>query len=404
MGLPSYGRGFEVPANSTFTPGDPSVAASAGGTFTNTPGLLAYYEICEAISTGWTAVYNDNIKSMYAYGDNQWVGYENVQTFQHRCDYINDMGFGGAMVWDTSSDDFSGTFCNQGPYPLINTLKSCLQITAPTTSIPITSAPITTSSITTPTPTTPISTKPDVEEKKVLVCYFPNWGQYRTGLGRQMASDLPSDLCTHYIYAYAKISDEGNTIDPYEWNDIPVTYPAIMELKSTNPDLKISLAVGGWEHGSEKFTRMVTTSESRAEFIQDSISFLRDNGFDGLNLDWQYPTRRGSLLADREKFTLLCQEFKAAFLSESNLSDKDQLLLTATVAGGPFLVSEVYDIPAISTVLDYLHIMTYDFHGPWESALGHHSQFVAPDYEDPNFGTKYAVSQYIANGCPASKV
>jgi hypothetical protein len=30
------------------------------------------------------------------------------------------------MVWTLDLDDFSGTFCGQGRYPLINTLKSGL--------------------------------------------------------------------------------------------------------------------------------------------------------------------------------------------------------------------------------------------------------------------------------------
>jgi len=40
--------------------------------------------------------------------------------------YLQEHSFGGAFVWALDLDDFSGNFCGQGNYPLVNNLKKWL--------------------------------------------------------------------------------------------------------------------------------------------------------------------------------------------------------------------------------------------------------------------------------------
>ena len=84
-----------------------------------------------------------------------------------------------------------------------------------------------------------------------------------------------------------------------------IRYKKVNELKQTNPNLKTLLAVGGWNMGSIPFSEVVATKQTRQKFISSSIQFLRARNFDGLDISWEYPTKRNSPADDQEKFGLL---------------------------------------------------------------------------------------------------
>uniref|UniRef100_A0A8C6T8T3 Acidic mammalian chitinase n=1 Tax=Neogobius melanostomus TaxID=47308 RepID=A0A8C6T8T3_9GOBI len=120
VGLPTYGRTFRL-TSSTHGVGAPAGGPAPPGQYTREAGFLSYYEICmflQGASLNWI--------------DEQKVPYA-VKGIKVSSAAFQENNFGGALIWHLDLDDFSGQFCGQGKYPLINHVRSALEIDPTTT-------------------------------------------------------------------------------------------------------------------------------------------------------------------------------------------------------------------------------------------------------------------------------
>ena len=76
----------------------------------------------------------------------------------------------------------------------------------------------------------------------------------------------------------------------------------MLELRKQNDDLNMMLSIGGWDHNSVAFHRMLATPETRQKWVDELIAYLRSYDFDGVDIDWMYPGTRGSTPDDQVKF------------------------------------------------------------------------------------------------------
>lgn len=77
------------------------------------------------------------------------------------------------------------------------------------------------------------------------------------------------------------------TIGNEEIDIIDKGYEKIVTLKNYNPQLKVMIALGGWELDVEQQARLHSDPENIKTFVNSVDNFLSRHGFDGIHFDFE---------------------------------------------------------------------------------------------------------------------
>ncbi|KAB8208432.1 glycosyl hydrolases family 18-domain-containing protein [Aspergillus parasiticus] len=230
-----------------------------------------------------------------------------------------------------------------------------------------------------PVPSTPSSTPPIAQPipvnpgdstGKVIAGYWQGWN-----MGKPCATmkpeEIPVESLTHLIFSFGFIAPNTYKVLPMPDTEEGL-FKQVTDVKEKNSNLKVLVALGGWTHTDpgpyrEVFTTMVSSPANRQMFITNLLSFLTQYGFDGVDIDWEYPgaEERGGRPTDKENFTKLLQEIRQEF--------QTKYVLTFAAPLASYYLRN-YDLKGASEIVDWINVMAYDIHGTWESdkkAAGH---------------------------------
>lgn len=177
----------------------------------------------------------------------------------------------------------------------------------------------------------------------------------------------------------------------------------IYALKKQNRNMKALLSIGGFSYSAAgKFVPATSTAEGRRRFARSAVRLVANWGFDGIDIDWEYPKTK----TEAADFVSLLQETRYElnkYAKENNQTY--HYLLTVAASAGPGHY-KLLNLGAMDHFVDSWHLMAYDYAGSWDETTGHQANV----YPDPankastKFNTEQAVDDYIAAGIAPEKI
>lgn len=184
------------------------------------------------------------------------------------------------------------------------------------------------------------------------------------------------------------------------WNQMG-TEGVLSKIRGINPEIKIVISIGGW--GADGFSQAAAFEEGRQRLAASAVRIMEENQLDGIDIDWEYPCSGQAGIAflkeDKENFTLLIQELRR----QIDACKKGQTLSIAAGALRSFIADT--NMGEVQKYLDYIQLMTYDFHGIFTPTTGHHANLYDDTVlEEEKISANQAVEMFLAAGVPIEKI
>lgn len=229
-----------------------------------------------------------------------------------------------------------------------------------------------------------------------IVGYVAGWEPY---------AHIDTQNLTAVNFAFAHIEDGEAVLDRKNLDALE----NLRLLRINSHWLRVLISIGGW--GADGFSDAALSPESRARFAASVADLVQHTVVDGIDIDWEYPGLAGPGIRhrdeDRQNFPLLLIAIREAldalpprrFLRLAN----DHYLITAALADGEFVAH--VDLDQVARQLDWVNLMTYDFHNSLTPTTGHHAALSVSATSAPTErSVERAVAQFLAAGVPAGKL
>jgi chitinase len=195
-----------------------------------------------------------------------------------------------------------------------------------------------------------------------VVGYYPQWV-----VGNLQPEDIDLSIVSHVIHSFAWPNEDGS-ISSYDG-----MFGSGMSETIHAQGSKFLLSLGGWGNDIG-FEVISADADLRELFINNLASICLINGYDGIDLDWEFPDSEN----DKENLNLLVSEMDSIF----SIINPEWLITMAIPVSNWY--GQWHDFEFLNQYVDFFNAMTYGTHGNWSSHSGHLSPLYPSPAGDPD--------------------
>lgn len=223
----------------------------------------------------------------------------------------------------------------------------------------------------------------------LVFCFYPTYRQ---------ASNLPVSSvawskATHIVHSFAMADDNLNLAAATSW----LPNQGLVDQAHAN-GVKVLLALGGGGN-SANFNAMADDWVVRGAFVDAVADWVATYGYDGVVLDWEFPTA-----GQAQKVVNFVYSLRMALPTGSEIG---VAVGPNAYTGAGYVASQKPtgdQSTTLDELIDYLMVMSYDYHGAWNYA-----GFNAPLFAVEGVGDDFSFEQTYnlwtqTKGFSASKV
>jgi chitinase len=198
------------------------------------------------------------------------------------------------------------------------------------------------------------ATQPAAGATPRLLAYYPYWAKQQSP--PYTAAQIPYNELTHILHAFALPDADGKLKLPKG-----LLEPALIS-DAHAAGVRVSISIGGaGGKNAKNFAKIAASASTRATFAKNVHAFLNAYGYDGVDIDWEVPSKK-----EMANCTALMQALRTELPAGS-------WLISMAIPADPRSYGAGFNVPQLNSLVDFFNVMTYDFTGPWMSYAGHNS-------------------------------